>query len=483
MTDYGHDLQFGIFPTPDASAAQLVLEMSEAADVAGLDLVTIQDHPYQAKHLDAWTLLSVIAARTTSIRVAPNVLNLPLRPPVVLARSAATLDLLSGGRVELGIGTGAFWDAIVAAGGPRRTPGESIEALEEAIAIIRGVWSGTGSVTVEGEHHRVKGLHAGPAPAHPIGIWIGGYKPRMLRLTGRLADGWLPSQGYAEPSALRAMNETIDGAALKAGRDPAAIRRLYNVSRKASPELLAELALEEGMSGFITSVSSVADVERWAQEVAPATRELVDAERERRASAPPASAATDDPATLASPDHPVEVRGEAAAGTRHTDGVAAQRSSGAGAHLVEVHDGLRAELGRLRDIVEQVVAGEEQAHRARNAINELTMRQNNWTLGAYCAQYCRFVTGHHTLEDRSVFPHLRRSEPALAPVLDRLEAEHVVIHDVLEQLDEALVGLVSGASGTAELLRVVDLLSRTLLEHLASEEDDLVPALDRHGFA
>jgi alkanesulfonate monooxygenase SsuD/methylene tetrahydromethanopterin reductase-like flavin-dependent oxidoreductase (luciferase family) len=478
MTDYGHDLQFGIFPTPDADAAELVLEMSEAADVAGLDLVTIQDHPYQAKHLDAWTLLSVIAARTTSIRVAPNVLNLPLRPPVVLARSAATLDLLSGGRVELGLGTGAFWDAIVAAGGPRRTPGESIEALEEAIAIIRGVWSGTGSVTVEGEHHRVKGLHAGPAPAHPIGIWIGGYKPRMLRLTGRLADGWLPSQGYAEPSALRAMNETIDGAALKAGRDPAAIRRLYNVSRKASPELLAELALEEGMSGFITPVSSVADVERWAQEVAPATRELVDAERERRASAPPASA---DPASAT--DRPIEVRGEAAASSRHTDDVATQRSSGAGAHLVEVHDGLRSELGRLRDIVEQVAAGEEQAHRARNAINELTMRQNNWTLGAYCAQYCRFVTGHHTLEDRSVFPHLRRSDPALTPVLDRLEAEHVVIHDVLEQLDEALVGLVSGASGTAELQRVVDLLSRTLLDHLASEEDDLVPALDRYGFA
>ena len=113
-----------------------------------------------------------------------------------------------------------------------------------------------------------------------------------------------------------------------------------------------------------------------------------------------------------------------------------------------MHDGLRAELTRLRDIVEQVVAGEEQAHRARNAINELTMRQNNWTLGAYCAQYCRFVTGHHGLEDRSVFPHLRRSDPALTPVLDRLESEHLVIHDVLEQLDEALVGLVSGASGS-----------------------------------
>ena len=283
MTDYGHDLQFGIFPTPHANAADLVLEMSEAADVAGLDLVTIQDHPYQAKHLDAWTLLSVIAGRTTSIRVAPNVLNLPLRPPVVLARSAATLDLLSGGRVELGLGTGAFWDAIVAAGGPRRTPGESIEALEEAIAIIRGVWSGAGSVVVEGKHYQVKGLHAGPAPAHPIGIWIGALKPRMLRLTGRLADGWLPSMGYAEPSALRAMNATIDGAARTAGRDPAAIRRLYNVRRSSSPELLAELALEEGMSGFIIGVSSVADVERGAHQVAPATRELVDAERERRA--------------------------------------------------------------------------------------------------------------------------------------------------------------------------------------------------------
>ena len=145
----------------------------------------------------------MVAARTTSIRVAPNVANLPLRPPVVLARSAATLDLLSGGRVELGLGAGAFWDAIVAAGGPRRTPGESVEALEEAIEVIRGVWSGSGSVAFEGQHYRVKGLHAGPAPAHPIGIWIGAYKPRMLRLIGRLADGWLPSMGYAEPSALR----------------------------------------------------------------------------------------------------------------------------------------------------------------------------------------------------------------------------------------------------------------------------------------
>lgn len=486
MPDYGQDLQFGIFPSPDAARAELVLELSEAADVAGLDLVTIQDHPYQAKHLDTWTLLSFLAARTTSVRLAPNVANLPLRPPVVLARSVATLDRLSGGRVELGLGTGAFFDAIVAAGGTRLTPGESIESLTEAMEVIRAVWAGEGAPTVrvEGKHHRIVGLHPGPAPAHPVEIWLGAYKPRMLRLTGRSAEGWLPSMGYAAPDSLRDLNQTIDDAAAKAGRDPAAIRRLYNVHGRfgsgggmlqGSPrewaEQLAELTLTEGMSTYILAVKSLDQVERFAHEVAPAVRELVAGERARRAATPSSEA----PA--------VEVRYAANGSARHTEPVVRQAHSGAGAHLVEVHDGLRAELTRLRDIVEQVVAGEEQAHRARNAINELTMRQNNWTLGAYCAQYCRFVTGHHGLEDRSVFPHLRRSDPALTPVLDRLESEHLVIHDVLEQLDEALVGLVSGASGSAELRRVVDRLSETLLEHLAYEEVELVPALDRHGFS
>ena len=480
MTDYGHDLQFGIFPPPEAAAADLVLEMAQAADVSGLDLVTIQDHPYNARHLDAWTLLSVIAARTSSVRVAPNVANLPLRPPVVLARSAATLDLLSGGRVELGLGAGAFWDPVVAAGGPRRSPREAVDALEEAIAVIRGVWSGTGSVAVEGEHYRVKGLHAGPVPAHPVGIWLGAYKPRMLRVTGRLADGWLPSMGYAGPDQLGAMNATIDEAARRAGRDPSAVRRLYNVNPGTSAEQLAELALAEGMSGFILPVRSVHDVERFAAEVAPVTRELVEVERARRTEAPQADAertSRSETVTTAAP-----AAGGAEAAPRHTPDAARAAHAGAGAHLVEIHDALRGELARLRDIVEQVLAGEEEAGRARNLINELTLRQNNWTLGAYCAQYCRFVTGHHSLEDRSVFPHLRSREPALGPELDRLQQEHVVIHDLLEQLDDALVGLVSGASDARELQRAVDRLGDSLLDHLSSEEDALVEALDRHGF-
>ena len=122
MTDYGHELQFGVFITPDAGQADAVVELSKLADLVGLDLVTFQDHPYQARFLDTWTLISVVAAQTTNVRLAPNVVNLPLRPPVVLARSVASLDILSGGRVELGLGAGAFWDGIAALGGRGSRP-------------------------------------------------------------------------------------------------------------------------------------------------------------------------------------------------------------------------------------------------------------------------------------------------------------------------------------------------------------------------
>lgn len=231
MADYGHDLLFGTFITPVADQADRTLALAQLTEEAGLDLVTVQDHPYQARFLDTWTLLSVIAARTTRVRVAPTVANLPLRQPAMLARSAASLDLLSGGRVELGLGAGAFWDAIAAMGGGRLTPAESVEALAEGIEIIRSVWdAGGGTVKVDGRHHRVWGVHPGPAPAHPIGIWLGAYKKRMLGVTGRLADGWLPSSPYAPPEQLPAMNAAIDAAARQAGRDPAAVRRLYNIS-------------------------------------------------------------------------------------------------------------------------------------------------------------------------------------------------------------------------------------------------------------
>ena len=533
MTDYGHELEFGLFPSPDAAAAQHVLELAAVAEVSGLDLLTVQDHPYQARHLDAWTLLSVVAARTSTLRVALNVANLPLRNPVVLAGSVASLDVLSSGRVELGIGTGAFWDAIEAAGGVRLAPGAAVEALEEAIGVIREMWRGEGSVRLEGAHHRASGLHSGPAPAHPVGIWVGAYKPRMLRLTGRLADGWLPSHGYAAPAALGAMNARIDEAAVAAGRAPEAVRRLYNVSGsfgsvggflKGRPadwaEQLAALTLDQGMATYVLGTDDPDDVRRFGEEVAPMVRDLVAAERERRVTNPgadvvrtPHRTGSPDPAETVERENasvtaeltsPPVVRPTADDGTRLTGilpwdeasrpaypvrpGPAEQASYGPAQlavpqHLKDVHDHLRSELGQVRDVVEQVVRGQLAVGHARSAVNAMTMRQNNWTLGAYCASYCRVVTGHHGLEDSGIFPHLRSSDPDAVPVIDRLEAEHEVISDVLDDVDRSLVALVADEPGALDRLQhVVDLLTDTLLSHLAYEERELLHPLARYGF-
>ncbi len=550
MTDYDHGLEFGLFPSPDAASAHHVLELAAVAEVSGLDLLTVQDHPYQARHLDAWTLLSVVAARTSTLRVAPNVANLPLRNPVVLAGSVASLDILSGGRVELGIGTGAFWDAIEAAGGVRLTPGEAVAALEEAIGVIRAMWAGSGSVRLDGVHHRATGLHSGPAPVHPVGIWVGAYKPRMLRLTGRLADGWLPSQGYAAPETLGELNARIDEAAVAAGRAPEAVRRLYNVSGsfgsgagflRGRPsdwaEQLAGLTLEQGMATYILGTDDPDDARRFGEEVAPLVRDLVAAERERRAVVPDAAparplGAVADPGPSAAHEVP---RDADAAGAADVVGAGQPRSAAAGStsfpdvvvptpddgarltgilpwdeasrptypvrpdpaaqaaygpaqlavprHLKEVHDHLRAELAQVRDVVEQVVRGHLAVGSARSAVNAMTMRQNNWTLGAYCESYCRVVTGHHGLEDTGIFPHLRLSDPDAVPVIDRLEEEHEVIHDVLDDIDRSLVALVSDEPGALDRLqRVVDLLTDTLLSHLAYEERELLHPLARHGF-
>ena len=194
MPDYGHDLTFGAFITPSAKDADLTVALAAFAEQVGFDLVTFQDHPYLPTFLDTWTLLSYVAARTERVTLSPNVLNLPLRQPAVMARSAASLDLLTGGRIELGLGAGAFWDGIEANGGRRLSPGQAVDALEEAIRVIREIWvdDEPGGVRVEGDYYRVVGAKRGPAPAHDVGIWLGAYKPRMLALVGRAADGWLP---------------------------------------------------------------------------------------------------------------------------------------------------------------------------------------------------------------------------------------------------------------------------------------------------
>ena len=190
--DYGQPVRFGVFLTPDASQPHRLLELSGLADELGFDMIGVQDHPYQRRFLDTWTLLTAIAMGTKTVQVFPDVANLPLRPPAVLAKAAASLDLLSGGRLELGLGAGGAWEAIKAIGGPVRTPGESVAAVEEAIQVIRLMWSGERNVRFDGKFYHLAGVQTGPMPPHPIGIWLGAYKPRMLSLVGRAADGWVP---------------------------------------------------------------------------------------------------------------------------------------------------------------------------------------------------------------------------------------------------------------------------------------------------
>lgn len=530
MGDYGHELQFGVFLTPDAGNADRLLELAGLAEVLGLDLVTVQDHPYQARFLDTWTLLSVIAARTSSIRVAPNVANLPLRQPVVLARSVATLDILSGGRVELGLGAGAFWDAIAAVGGPRLTPGESVDALGEAIDVIRAVWdAGDGAIRHEGRHYRVVGAHPGPVPCHRVELWLGAYKPRMLALTGARADGWLPSMGYAEPDELPAMNDAIDRAAVDAGRAPVEIRRLYNLNGsfgsgggflRGAPEewveQLAGLTSQAGISTFLLAADDEETMRRFATEVVPGVRWRVQQAREAAASAPPAGPAqAPQPAPPEAPPPPAPAEAAPAGlggttftvtptpddGTRLSDTAPWQDSTrpagpppdpsrrytpeqlAAGRHLVDVHDALRAELGRLREILEQVAAGDSDPAALRSFFNRMTIRQNHWTLGAFCESYCRAVTAHHTIEDRSVFPHLARSDERLEAVLQRLGEEHETIAAMLDDADSALVDLVAEEPRALERVQeAIDVITDAMGSHFSYEERELVEPLARLGF-
>src|SRR6266542_3860891 len=257
--DYGRALEFGISVVPEAAALEEVRAAVGAADRSGLDLVGIQDHPYQRRFLDTLALIGTLLAETRRVRVFPDVANLPLRPPATLAKEAASLDVLSGGRFELGLGAGAFWDAIEAMGGPRRTPAEAVEALEEAIAIIRQAWSQERSVRLDGRHYQVRGYHPGPAPAHGIEIWI------------------------------------VDEVVAKAGRDPAEVRRMVNLSGSIAAtgaegisggvddwvDLLAGWATELGIDTFILWPTTPGErqVELFGAEVAPKVRAEVTTRR------------------------------------------------------------------------------------------------------------------------------------------------------------------------------------------------------------
>ncbi|MFE3783987.1 LLM class flavin-dependent oxidoreductase [Amycolatopsis sp. NPDC059090] len=282
-------VEFGIALNPEADRMDELIRLARLADNRGLELLGVMDHPFNPAAFDSWTLLTILAARTERIRLFPDVANLPLRPPAVLAKAAATLDRLSGGRIELGLGAGAGVESGGGMGGPKRTPVQAVAALAEGIEVIRRMWAADGRPAVfHGDHYQLEGVVPGPPPAHPISLWIGAYGRRMAALTGRLGDGWLPSYPLLDLAGYLELNKAVNDAAIDAGREPAAVRRLYNVvgridaagsavydeNAAAWAERLVELVLRAGVTGIMLTPMADHDqqIEVFAAEVVPAVR-------------------------------------------------------------------------------------------------------------------------------------------------------------------------------------------------------------------
>jgi alkanesulfonate monooxygenase SsuD/methylene tetrahydromethanopterin reductase-like flavin-dependent oxidoreductase (luciferase family) len=248
-------MQFGAFIGPRADDIAGVRDRVLAAERSGFDFVSIQDHPYVPAYLDTFSLIANLMATTSTLRFITDVANLPLRPAPMLAKTAASIDRLSNGRFDLGLGAGRVWSEIERMGGPTWTPGEAIGAMSEAIDALRTAWGfefeeGVGGTPVA-------------APAHRIGIWVGGAGPRMLDLIGHKADGWIApmATGYQTKPAAQ---DRIDAAAIAAGRNPSAVGRMIQLVGRVTdtPSTISRPRSGPGNQSIRTTA------EHWARIVA-----------------------------------------------------------------------------------------------------------------------------------------------------------------------------------------------------------------------
>lgn len=232
------NLLLGVNVSTSAAPGADPVGWARAAERLGFDFVSASDHPAGDRpSFEVWTMLSWIAAATSRITVATRVLGVPYRPPAMVAKMAETLDRLSAGRLILGLGGGYSDEEFRAFGLDVPSAGQKVTGLREGIQIIRGLWSEP-RLTFTGERYRTQDAELEPKPAHRIPIWLGTFGPRALGVTGELADGWIPSLGFAPPEQIPAMRARIDAAAKAAGRDPGEITGAYNVEVRVggSPE-------------------------------------------------------------------------------------------------------------------------------------------------------------------------------------------------------------------------------------------------------
>ena len=222
---------FGINIDPSTTGVDSAVRLAQIADKSSVDLVTIQDHPYNPDFLDTWTFLTSLASRTERVHFSTNVLNTPLRPPAMMAKMVATLDVITHGRVELGLGAGGYVEGMQAWGGVvGENPGERYQAFKEYVEILQGMLAGEGEdFAYRGKFYQIGPLIPGPAPLHRIPLWIGAGGPRMLRLAGQKGDGWLIGTTYILPEQLDEVNRYLDEGAIRAGKNPGDVRRGYNL--------------------------------------------------------------------------------------------------------------------------------------------------------------------------------------------------------------------------------------------------------------
>jgi alkanesulfonate monooxygenase SsuD/methylene tetrahydromethanopterin reductase-like flavin-dependent oxidoreductase (luciferase family) len=283
-------VRFGLNIDPNVGGLAIAERMTAIADHSDLDLVGIQDHPYNFGFLDTMSLITALAMRTSRVHLFPNVANLPLRPPAMLAKQAASIDVLSGGRFELGLGAGGFVDHVVGMGGPRRSVAQGRAGLSEAIDIIKAMWAGQG-FSFTGDHYAAPAVRPGPPPKHDIGLWLGVTGPKSVRLVGAKADGWSISAPYAPPSQVDKLHPIIDEAAHEAGRDPDRIVRLYNVMGLITDvdtdafngpverwvDTLTRLHVDHRMNAFVywPTATRERQAHLFAEEVVPAVRKAL----------------------------------------------------------------------------------------------------------------------------------------------------------------------------------------------------------------
>jgi alkanesulfonate monooxygenase SsuD/methylene tetrahydromethanopterin reductase-like flavin-dependent oxidoreductase (luciferase family) len=286
------EVRFGIAVSAAARPDSDPVGSARQAEQLGFDLISVSDHLHGSfPTFETWTLLTWLASSTERIRLAPLVLGLPYRPPAVVAKMAESLDRLSDGRLILGMGGGGSDDEFRGFGLAVRRPAEKVEALAEAVDIVRGLWQET-PFTYHGRHFQVQEAEVEPKPAHRIPIWLGTYGRKSLALTGRVADGWNPSFPYAPPEIAGEMRDRVRRAAEEAGRDPDSIECAYNVSvwvdERGQPnprlvtggtERVAEQLVEFVRMGFGTLIfwarGGAEQRERLASEVLPLVRQAL----------------------------------------------------------------------------------------------------------------------------------------------------------------------------------------------------------------